>query len=199
MKYLPSRKACELLGVHPNTLRSWAKNGKINYIKTASGQRKYDVDAYLGIQREQDVICYCRVSSYKQKDDLQRQVEFMQEQYPNAEIIKDIGSGLNYKRKGLKAILERAMSGDKLQVVVAHKDRLMRFGFELIEWIVQRSGGEIVVLKQTHLSPEQELTADLLNILHVFSCRLHGLRNYKKQVYKALSDKDTEADIQKMD
>jgi len=199
MKYLPSRKACELLGVHPNTLRSWAKNGKINYIKTASGQRKYDVDAYLGIQREQDVICYCRVSSYKQKDDLQRQVEFMQEQYPNAEIVKDIGSGLNYKRKGLKAILERAMSGDKLQVVVAHKDRLMRFGFELVEWIVQRSGGEIVVLKQTHLSPEQELTADLLNILQVFSCRLHGLRDYKKQVYQALSDKDAEADIQKMD
>jgi len=199
MKYLPSRKARELLGVHPNTLRSWAKNGKINYIKTASGQRKYDVDAYLGIQREQDVICYCRVSSYKQKDDLQRQIEFMRGQYPNAEIVKDIGSGLNYKRKGLKAILERAMSGDKLQVVVAHKDRLMRFGFELVEWIVQRSGGEIVVLKQTHLSPEQELTADLLNILHVFSCRLHGLRHYKKQVYKALSDKDAEADIQKMD
>jgi putative resolvase len=83
--------------------------------------------------------------------------------------------------------------------VVAHKDRLMRFSFELIEWIVQRSGGEVVVLKQTYLSTEQELTADLLNILHVFSCRLHGLKHYKKQVYKALSDKSTETDIQKVD
>ena len=123
----------------------------------------------------------------------------MREQYPSAEVIKDIGSGLNYKRKGLKTLLERAMSGDKLKVVVAHKDRLMRFGFELVEWIVQRNGGEIVVLKQTNLSPEQELTADLLNILHVFSCRLHGLKDYKKQVYKALSDKSTETDIQKVD
>jgi len=185
--YIPSRKAAGELGVHPNTLRKWAKNGKIKHIVTASGQRKYDVNSYLGKTSECVTICYCRVSSYKQKDDLCGQVEFMREKYPNAEIVKDIGSGINFKRKGLKAILERAMRGDKLQVVVAHKDRLARFGFDLIRHIIERSGGKLVVLSQIVFSPEDELTKDLLNILHVFSCRMHGLRNYKKQVSEALS------------
>jgi predicted site-specific integrase-resolvase len=115
----------------------------------------------------------------------------MREQYSGAEVIKDIGSGLNYKRRGLKSLLELAMRGEQLEIVVAHRDRLARFGFELIKWIVQQNGGKIVVLKQTNLSPEQELTNDLLSILHVFSSRrylMHGLRNYKKQVRQALSE-----------
>jgi predicted site-specific integrase-resolvase len=87
------------------------------------------------------------------------------------------------------------MRGEQLEIVVAHKDRLARFGFELIEWIIQQSSGKIVVLKQTNLSPEQELTNDLLSILHVFSCRMHELRNYKKQVRQALSEPETKADI----
>jgi len=153
MKYLPSRKASEILGLHPNTLRRYANNGTIEFIKTKSGQRRYNVDAYLDLQQQTSTICYCRVSSPKQRDDLARQVEFMQSRYPNTEIVKDIGSGLNYKRKGLKSLLERAMQGDKLEIVVAHKDRLVRFGFELIEWLVQQNGGKIVVLKQTNLSP----------------------------------------------
>ena len=116
----------------------------------------------------------------------------MRAKYPEAEIVKDIVRSINYKRKGLKAILGRAMRGNKLEVVVAHKDRLARFGFELIEWVIQQSAGKIVVLKQTTLSPEQELTNDLLSILHVFSCRMHGLRNYKNQVRQALSEPKTE-------
>lgn len=123
----------------------------------------------------------------------------MQEKFPDAEIIKDIGSGLNFKRKRLKAILERAIRGDSLNLYVAHKDRLCRFGFDLIEWIIKRSSGKIVVLDKTLLSPEFELTRDLLHILHVFSCRMHGLRNYRKQVNKALSDSGSEKDIQKVD
>ncbi len=192
--YISSRNAAEKLGVHANTLRRWAKNGKIKHITTASGQRKYDVNSYLGQTAECVTICYCRVSSYKQKDDLHRQVEFMREKYPSAEIVKDIGSGINLKRKGLKTILERAMRGDKLKIVVAHKDRLARFGFDLIKYIVERNGGRIVVLSQVIFSPEEELTKDLLNILHVFSCRMHGLRNYKKQVSEALSVKAAKED-----
>jgi len=120
----------------------------------------------------------------------------MLQQYPEAEIVKDIGSGLNYKRKGLKSILELAMRGEQPQVVVAHKDRLARhgrFGFELIEWIIQQSGGWIVVLKQTNFSPKPELTNDLLNILQVFSCRIHGLRNYRTQVRKVLSEPEAKS------
>jgi predicted site-specific integrase-resolvase len=119
----------------------------------------------------------------------------MREKYPKAEIIKDIGSGLNFKRKGLLSLLERAMRGDSLQLVVAHRDRLARFGLELIKYIVETNGGELVVLDQTTYSPEQELSKDLLNILHVFSCRMHGLRNYKKQVHQALSQSKTKGDL----
>jgi predicted site-specific integrase-resolvase len=98
--------------------------------------------------------------------------------YPQAEIITDIASGLNYKRKGLKTLLERAMSGDKLTVMVAHKDRLARFGVELIEWILQSSGSELMVLNQSISNPQRELTEDLLAIIHIFSCRLYGQRRY---------------------
>ena len=107
-----SREAAKRLGCHPCTLRKWADAGKIPHIRTDSGQRRYDVDAYLRIQTQRVVIGYCRVSSFKQRDELDRQVQFMRNQYPQAEIIKDIGSGLNFKRTGLKTILERAMRGD---------------------------------------------------------------------------------------
>lgn len=193
--YITSKKACKVLGVHANTLRKMADTNKIKYYKTESGQRRYDVDNYLGSKNEIKTICYCRVSSYKQKDDLQRQIEFMSERFPGAEIVKDIGSGLNYKRKGLNTILRRAMSGESIKFVSAHKDRITRFGFELIALVIEENGGELVVLNQNTLSPEQELTADLLNILHVFSYRMHGLRNYKKQVREALSNKRSNKDL----
>lgn len=188
MKYIKGKEACGRLGVCMNTLRKMADDGRIETIKV-SGQRRYNVDAYLGLQQQQSTICYCRVSSHKQRDDLERQVTFMQEKYPQAEVVKDIGSGLNFKRKGLKTILERAMRGDRINVVVAHRDRLARFGSELIRFVIESNGGQLVVLSEDSLSPEQELTKDLLNIIHVFSCRMHGLRNYKKQVSEALSDK----------
>jgi predicted site-specific integrase-resolvase len=175
-------------------LRVWDKKGKIKTERTLGGDRRYIIE----IPNEYH-ICYCRVSSYKQKDDLERQVKFMQERYPDAEIVRDIGSGLNFKRKGLRAVLERAIRGDCITLCVAHKDRLCRFGFDLIEWIIGRSGGRIVVFDKTVLSPESELTRDLLHILHVFSCRMHGLRNYRKQVNKALADSGTEKNIQKLD
>jgi predicted site-specific integrase-resolvase len=188
MKYYTSREVTKILGIHANTLRAWADDGTIGCIKTAAGQRRYLLDEYLGRSTESVTIAYCRVSSSKQRDDLDRQVEYMRERYPGCEIIKDIGSGLNFKRKGLSSILERAMRGGKFDLVVAHRDRLARFGFELIKQIIEFHGGTVVVLDQTVHSPESELTKDLLNILHVFSCRMHGLRNYKKQVDQTLSE-----------
>jgi len=188
MKYYTSREASKILDVHPNTLRKWADDGTIETIKTASGQRRYNLEQYAKVGKLA-TVCYCRVSSAKQRDDLARQVDFMREKYPNAEIIKDIGSGLNFKRKGLKAILERAMRGGSIELVVAHRDRLARFGQDLIKQVIEFNGGKLVVLDQSACSPEEELTKDLLNIiLHVFSCRMHGLRNYKKQVAQATSD-----------
>ena len=182
MAYIPLRKAVKFLGLHPHTLRKYADEGKIKSIKNEAGQRLYDVESYQRGAARVAFVCYCRVSSTKQRDDLARQVEFMRQQFPEAEIIKDIGSGLNFKRKGLQALLVRLMRGDKLKIVIACRDRLCRFGFELFEFMVEQNGGEIVVLDRTVHCPETELTADLLAILHVFSGRMHGLRSYSKKI-----------------
>ena len=106
----------------------------------------------------------------------------MRERYPDAEIVSDIGSGLNFRRKGLLAILERLHRGDKLRVVVAYRDRFARFGTELIETLLERNGGELVVLNQRDLSSEEELTTDLLAILTVFGASVNGLRRYHKEI-----------------
>ena len=154
----------------------------------------YDVDAYLHGIAEPVTICYCRVSSSKQRADLDRQIAHMRAIYPDAEIITDIAGGLNWKRAGLRSILERLHRGDKLELVVAHRDRLARFGFELIEWLVQQNGGAVLVLNQSHASPESELTEDLLAILHTFSCRMHGLRRYSTAIAEdqGLSEQQSE-------
>ena len=104
MRYTPSRKAAQALGLHPNTLRKYADEGRIKAIKTASGQRRYDVDSYIRDTGDPALVCYCRVSSSKQRDDLQRQVQFMRDQYPGADIITDVGGGLNWRRKGLASL-----------------------------------------------------------------------------------------------
>ncbi|OZH54622.1 DNA invertase [Hydrocoleum sp. CS-953] len=182
MSYVPLRKAVEILGLHPNTLRKYGDEGKIKIIKNEAGQRLYDTKSYIIGATRATTVCYCRVSSNKQKDDLKRQIEFMQNQYPESEIIKDIGSGLNFKRKGLRTILDRILQGDKLKIIVACRDRLTRFGFELIQYLVEQNGGEIVVLDQTIHSPESEMVTDILSIIHVFSCRIHGLRKYKQKI-----------------
>ena len=177
MAYVPLRKAVEFLGLHPHTLRKYADEGKIESIKNEAGQRLYNVESYQRGAIRATIVCYCRVSSTKQRDALARQVEFMRSRYPGAEIIQDIGSGLNFKRKGLQALLVRIMRGDKLTVVVACRDRLCRFGFELFQFMSEQNGGSIVVLDQSVYCPETELTSDLQAILHVFSCRRHGLRS----------------------
>ncbi|NEO52027.1 MAG: IS607 family transposase [Okeania sp. SIO3B5] len=184
MPYVPLRKAVEKLGLHPNTLRRYADQGQIETIKTKAGQRLFNVESYIMGATQSALVCYCRVSSNKQKDDLQRQVAYMQSLYPKAEIIRDIGSGLNFNRIGLRSLLDRLMQGDQLEIVVACRDRLTRFGFELIEYMVEQNGGKIVVLDQSEHCPESELVQDILAIIHLFSCRLHGLRKYGDKIKK---------------
>jgi predicted site-specific integrase-resolvase len=146
------------------------------------------------VQSKSSTICYARVSTQKQKSDLDRQAEYLAIQYPNAEIIKDIGSGINYKRKGLNSILERAMQGECITLVISYRDRLARFGFELIESIITRSKGKIVVLNQLDTSPESELTGDLMAIITVFAARLHGLRNYKNKIKEHITSSNDTAE-----
>lgn len=106
----------------------------------------------------------------------------MHELFPDHEIVTDIGSGLSFKRKGFISILERSLQGNVEELVVAHRDRLCRFGFDLVDWIVSKNGGRIMVLDNPEVSTYTELTQDLLSILHVFSCRLHGLRKYGSKI-----------------
>ncbi len=128
------------------------------------------------------VVIYARVSSRAQQPDLNRQVAALSNLYPNAEVISEIGGGLNFKRKKLLALLERIFKGDVRMVVVAHKDRLARFGFDLFRWLCEQNRCELLVLNETALSPEREMVEDILAILHCFSSRLYGLRKYKSQV-----------------
>lgn len=182
--YKSTKKACEELGVHPNTLRSWANEGKIKYIRTEGGKRRYDTTSVENVNVQKSSICYCRVSSAKQRDDLTRQIAYMHDRFPEYEIVTDIGSGLNFKRKGFVSILERAMQGTVGTVVVAHRDRLCRFGFELVQWIVEQNGGKLLVLDDIVSSPKGELVKDLVSIIHVFACRIHGLRKYTTEISK---------------
>lgn len=184
-----TKDACRILGVHPNTLRKWANDGKIRYIRQPNGNRLYDVDDFLNSGRKinRARVIYARVSSRNQKDDLSSQIRYLRERYPDHELIEDIGSGLNFKRKGFNALLERIMSGEVEEVAVTHRDRLCRFGFDLINGIAVRNNCKIVVLDNAQLSPEGELVRDLISIIHVFSCRIYGLRKYSRKVKE---DKD---------
>jgi predicted site-specific integrase-resolvase len=192
-KYSKPRETAEYFGVCLHTLRRWEKEDKIQAIRTPSGQRRYDIASYTGISnqgRKRTTIAYARVSSRGQKADLDRQIAKLLELYPRAELITDIASGLNFKRPGLRAILERVRRGDVQSIVVAHKDRLSRIGFDLIQWWCEQDGARIVVLNQDGLSPERELVEDILAIVHVYarsagyanSCRLYGLRKYKSTI-----------------
>lgn len=197
-KYVSTKVAQRALGIHESTLRSWADGGKIDYIRpNQGGKRLYNVESVTKKISTDDIIaindtdetsktftyCYCRVSTRNQKDDLKRQVQSMRELYPTAVIIEDIGSGLNWKRRGLQTIITKAIEGEVGEVVIHHRDRLCRFAYELIESVLNRFGTKIVVLDQDLHEPniDQELSDDLLSIIHVFSCRKMGRRRYQKQ------------------
>lgn len=157
----------------------------IETIKTPSGQRRYNVESYqsrTATNKQRPVILYARVSSRAQQPDLQRQVATLASLYPQAEIVQEIGGGLNFKRKKLLFLLGRILSGDISMVVVAHKDRLARFGFDLFQWLCDQNNCKLLVLNQSNFSPEQEMVEDILAILHCFSSRLYGLRKYKTQI-----------------
>lgn len=169
----------------------WTKQGRLRCIQLpGNGKRLYDrQQAYqlvgLGTDEEEEKIsrvrlCYARVSSDKQKEDLTRQIADLQAWCPEEEVIHDIGSGLNYKRRGFTTLLERVLAGHIEQVTVTHRDRLCRYGIELVEFLFQHGQTRLVVLQSTEspcpISREQELAEDLLAIVNVFVARNNGLR-----------------------
>lgn len=184
-KYISPRHITKQFNITSGTLRLWAENGKIRYIRpNKTGGRLYntnDVEQIFGSNsafKNQKTICYARVSSSHQKQDLERQETFLKQKYPDAIIIKDIGSGLNWKRKGFNSLLEQIIAGDIQEVVVTYKDRLCRFGIELIEWLFKKFNVKLVVLSQDidQKDISRELAEDLLAITTVFVARNNGLR-----------------------
>jgi putative resolvase len=197
--YLNPKDAAKLFNVTTRTLFTWEASGKIKCIRTNGGHRRYVLSSFpctkeitSSEKQTRRKICYCRVSTRSQLSDLERQITFFKQEYPGYEIIKDIGSGLNFKRKGLQTVLDSAEKGNLEEVVVTHKDRLCRFGFELIERIVTKHNGKILVLDQEKTSPEEELVKDLISIITVFSSRLYGLRSnsIKKQIKENATRKE---------
>lgn len=207
-KYIKPKEAIKLLGVNNATLRRMGDSGEIPCIRMDSGRYLYNISKFVSkanpdlIISEKKNVCYARVSGRGQKVDLQNQIDYLKSKYPTFEVISDYGSGLNYKRKGLQAILDLAYKGKLGKVVVTYKDRLCRFGFELFEYILEtQCDAKIVVLSQVSSSPETELSTDLLSIITVFSARMHGLRKYKNKIKEdktilksELSDEDEAAD-----
>jgi putative resolvase len=167
MRYVPSREAARILGVHANSLRAWANAGTIHTKRTPGGQRLYDVDGFLQIGKTTRYVCYGRVSSQKQRDDLERQVEYLTHRYPTHEVITDIGSGLNFKRKGFISLLESICRGEVKELVVAHKDRLCRFGFDILSWLVEFYGGKLIDLNEISWSPKNEFIKDFISIFEI--------------------------------
>lgn len=184
-EYITPAETARILGVHPQSLRRWEKEGKIKAYRTPGGQRRFlktEIERLSGREQAIRTICYARVSTSSQRDDLERQSEYLRERYPEAECICEVGSGLNFKRKKLLSLLQRVMQHDIQRIIVAHPDRLCRFGFELVRWICEQNECELVVLDNRKLSPEQELVADMLSIIHCFSSRLYGLRKYRREI-----------------
>jgi len=179
--YKIGREASQILGVHQRTLYQWEKKGWIHTIRTLGNTRLYDVSSCIKKDLSEGEngklnIVYVRVSSAGQKDDLERQTELI---YPNHMLIQDVGSGLNFKRKGIRKLIKLAIGGRVNEVVVAHKDRLTRIGFDLLEFIIKEySNGQIIVLDNSKDNPQDELMKDMLQLMNCFVAKMNGLRRY---------------------
>jgi len=189
-----------LIGKTVNTLQRWDREGILQAHRTPTNRRYYTHDQYLeyrGLKAKGAgvTMVYARVSSQSQKPDLQNQLTALRAYCQAKDMkvdawIEEIGSGLNYQRKQFNHIMEQVELGRVQRLVIAHKDRLVRFGFEWFAAFCERHGTDLVIVNDETFSPEQELVQDLLSIVHVFSARLYGLRSYQKAIRDAALHKD---------
>lgn len=192
-------KAAKLLGVSVKTLQRWEREGRlIPTARTDSNRRLYteaQIRGFIGLRQAvcepRRRVAYCRVSSAAQKPDLANQRKVLEEfvvvkGLANVEFVEEVGGGLNFKRKRFLELTEAIGRREIETLILAHWDRLTRFGFEWFEHFAKINGCELLVLNQERLSPEQEMVQDLMTIVHCFSSRLYGLRNYRKKLDEAL-------------
>ena len=193
-KLVSIREAAEFLGVSPQTLRRWEREGSNNPLpvqRTSGGQRRYDLSQLRSNKpqkslEERPTLAYARVSSHDQKEDLERQKKMLElfcaSKGWQFEIIADLGSGMNYQKRGLKQLLQKILNEDIGRLVITHKDRLLRFGAELIFSLCTMKQIEVVIMNQgNEPSFEEDLAADVLESITVFSARLYGARSRKNK------------------
>lgn len=185
-------EVAKLWGVNPQSIRNWTRQGKLKTQRTLGGHRRYDreqIQKIRGIEEEKEktTIIYSRVSSAEQKEDLKRQTEELEkycakEQITKTETIEDVGSGLNYKKKGLKKLIDKVVGGEIGRVIISYKDRLVRFGLEILSQIFDLCNVQLVVVnEQEKKCYEQELVEDVLAILTVFTSKIYGKRSHARR------------------
>jgi len=181
------------------TLQRWDRQGVLVPKRTITNRRVYSreqLDAFQGVVKpveQRRTIAYCRVSSTAQKPDLKNQRSVVEDfcvayGLSGTEFIEEIGGGLNFKRKKFLMLVSAIVSGEIGVLVLAHRDRLVRFGYDLLEFLCAQHGCKLLVINSEKLSPEQEMVQDLMTIIHCFSSRLYGLRNYRKSLKEALAN-----------
>jgi excisionase family DNA binding protein len=185
---LKPKEVCQKLGISYRTLQSYVKKGYIKPVILQSGKWRFkeeDVERLMGIVRKRKVVLYARVSPNKQKDDLVNQVKYLEENVKDYDqVITDVGSGLNMKRKGFLKLLRMILNNEVSKIVIAYPDRLVRFGFEIIEEVCKAHNCELVVLNKEDKTPEHELIEDLTSILVSFSEKLQATRSHKYEKVK---------------
>ena len=201
--YKPKEFA-ELIGVSVKTLQRWDNDNKLKAYRTPTNRRYYTYEQYLkytgkiDVNDKRKIVIYTRVSTSNQKEDLKNQVEFLR-QYANAkgiivdEVIEDYGSGLNYNRKKWNKLINECMENKVKTIIISHKDRFIRFGYDWFERFLSKFEVSFIIVNNESLSPQEELVQDIISILHIFSCRIYGLRKYKNKIRK---DKEVEKSIQ---
>jgi len=193
------------MGVSVKTLQRWDREGRLKAKRTLSGRRYYDeADLATALNLPQRpairrTVAYCRVSSPAQRPDLQNQRAALESYAISKQLVVDewimeIGGGLNFERKRFLRLVDAIVEGEVSRLLIAHQDRLARFGFALLKHLCETHHTELVVMNTETLSPEQELVQDLMRIVHCFSSRLYGLRNYRKALEKALKDENRAQD-----
>jgi predicted site-specific integrase-resolvase len=202
MEHIYAKEFGKLIGRTTNTLQKWDRKGILKAYRSPTNRRYYTHEQYLQyrglVAQEQGLtMAYARVSGVAQKPDLANQVAALKAYCQSHQIqvdewMQDIGSGLNYKRKQFNHLMELVELGQVRRIIIAHRDRLVRFGYDYFEAFCERHHTELIVVNGESLSPEQELVQDLIAIVTVFSVRLHGLRSYKKVLKEAALRKEEE-------
>jgi putative resolvase len=199
MSIFSTGKAAAYLGVGVKTLQRWDREGRLRPERTPSGRRAYSkamLDSFMRRdppQAARKAVAYCRVSGAVQKPDLKNQRRVLEDfcaarGMANVEFVEEVGGGLNLKRPKFLTLMDRIEARQVSHLIIAHKDRLVRFGFSWFERFCAEHGTELLVLNNEQLSPEQEMVQDLLTIVHCFSARLYGLRNCRKKLNAALAE-----------